>query len=74
MLWIWPNFRFLVIFLGGIKEANKAVVKYLAYKPAWIDSVAGNLTAAALRHSLVTLAMYFEAAKYSRDRERPPLE
>lgn len=42
MLWIWPNFIILVIFPGGIKEANKAVVQYLAYKLVLIDSIAGN--------------------------------
>ena len=39
---MWPHFTILVIFPGGIKEANKAVVKYLAYKSVLIDSVAGN--------------------------------
>lgn len=42
MLRIWPHFTILVIFPGGIKEANKAVIKYLAYKPVLIDSVADN--------------------------------
>lgn len=61
MLWIWPHFTILVIFPGGIKEANKAVVKYLAYKPVWIVLLV-TLTVAPLRHSLITPAVYSDAA------------